>query len=178
MMNVDFLDVAIHGSEHVLLDRGLQCARTVEIKVDVDENHAAISAWIDDSRLDNVAAPLSLDVRTAEIDEQRYDGVFSANTAHIMSFETVADMIALVSRALCAGGVFCLYGPFRIDGEFSTDSNEQFHASLRAGDPQMGIRELADVDALAEKGGLHRESLYAMPANNLAVTWRKGRDAA
>ena len=145
---------------------------------DVDENHAAISAWIDDSRLDNVAAPMSLDVRTAEIDEQRYDGVFSANTAHIMSFETVADMIALVSRALCAGGVFCLYGPFRIDGEFSTDSNEQFHASLRAGDPQMGIRELADVDALAEKGGLHRESLYAMPANNLAVTWRKGRDAA
>jgi hypothetical protein len=145
---------------------------------DIDDNHSAINAWIGDSSLDNVAAPLSLDVRTDDVDEQGYDGVFSANTAHIMSFETVADMIALVSRALRPGGVFCLYGPFRIDGEFSTDSNEQFHASLQAGDPQMGIRELADVDALADKGGLRRECLYAMPANNLAVIWRKGRDAA
>ena len=145
---------------------------------DIDDNHSAINAWIGDSSLDNVAAPLSLDVRTDDVDEQGYDGVFSANTAHIMSFETVADMIALVSRALRPGGVFCLYGPFRIDGEFSTDSNEQFHASLRAGDPQMGIRDLADVDELAEEGGLQRESLYALPANNLAVTWRKGRDAA
>jgi cyclopropane fatty-acyl-phospholipid synthase-like methyltransferase len=145
---------------------------------DIDDNHSAINAWIGDSSLENVSAPLSLDVRTADVEEQGYDGVFSANTAHIMSFETVADMIALVSRTLRPGGVFCLYGPFRIDGRFSTASNERFDASLRAADPQMGVRELGDVDALADQGGLHRECLYAMPANNLAVIWRKGRDAA
>lgn len=141
---------------------------------DIEENHAAINAWVDDAGIANVAAPLSLDVRTAEIDKATYDGVFSANTAHIMSFDTVVDMIAKVSAALRPNGVFCLYGPFRINGRFSTASNEQFHASLQASHPDMGIRDLTDVEAVAVRQGLQRESLYAMPANNLAVVWRKG----
>lgn len=145
---------------------------------DLRDNHAAINAWIDDSGLANVASPLSLDVRTAEIDDATYDGVFSANTAHIMSFGTVVVMIAKVARALSPNGVFCLYGPFRTHGRFSTASNEQFHASLQVGNPEMGIRDLADVEAVAVEQGLRRDSLYAMPANNLAVVWRKSRRAA
>jgi cyclopropane fatty-acyl-phospholipid synthase-like methyltransferase len=141
---------------------------------DVDDNHAAINAWIDDSGISNVASPLCFDVRTDEIGDVAYDGVFSANTAHIMSFDAVEQMIAKVSRALRANGVFCLYGPFRIGGKFSTASNERFHASLQAGNPEMGIRDLDDMEALLNRQGLQRAGLHAMPANNLALTWRKG----
>lgn len=140
---------------------------------DLEENHAAINAWLADSGTSNVRPPLSLDVRDANIAGTDYDAVFSANTAHIMSFDAVVDMFALVGRVLRPDGIFGLYGPFLIDGRFTTPSNEQFDADLRARDPAMGIRDLADLDSLGAGQGLRREALFAMPANNFVATWRK-----
>lgn len=140
---------------------------------DLDENHAGIRSWIAASGASNVLPPRSIDVREARIEAERYDAVYSANTAHIMSFEAVGAMFELVGRALRHAGMFCLYGPFLLDGEFTTQSNADFDQSLRARDPLMGIRDLAAVDALAAAQGLRRERLYAMPANNLLAVWRK-----
>lgn len=140
---------------------------------DLDDNHAGILAWIADAGLDNVIAPLSLDVRTAELDAGTYDGVFSANTAHIMSREAVSRMFALVGKVLQPGGRFCLYGPFSVNGRFNSSSNAAFDAGLRARDPLMGIRDLCDLDRLATGHGLQRERLYAMPSNNHIAVWAK-----
>jgi len=139
---------------------------------DRDENHAAICEWLRDAGLNNVREPLSFDVLTARVEANSYDAVFSANTAHIMSYPAVEQMFALVATALRDDGVFCLYGPFREGGEFNTDSNAQFHRSLLATNPEMGIRHLEDLDQLAEKGGMQRVRRYSMPANNLLVVWQ------
>ena len=140
---------------------------------DRDENHPAIDAWVCDADLGNVMAPLSLDVQHAEIDSLAYDGVYSANTAHIMSYAAVVDMFSKVGEALCPDGVFCLYGPFLLQGEFTSPSNAQFDAGLRARDPAMGIRDLDALDKLATSSGLQRSSIYALPANNMLAVWRK-----
>lgn len=140
---------------------------------DLDENHEGIRAWLDAANLPNVRRPLSLDVMSADGKAHSYDGVYSSNTAHIMSYPAVVRMFVLVSRVLQDDGVFCLYGPFRQNGRFNTQSNASFHDSLVARDPAMGIRELEDLDALATDGGLHRSRLYAMPANNLLAVWRR-----
>lgn len=140
---------------------------------DVEENHAGIRAWLRDAALQNVRDPLVLDVCTASASEGEYDGVFSANTAHIMSFAAVEKMFALVGSSLSGDGVFVLYGPFRQEGEFNTLSNARFHESLRQNDAGMGIRHLEDLDRLAVAGGMRRSRLYAMPANNHIVAWRK-----
>lgn len=140
---------------------------------DVPDNHAGIVAWMRESGLDNVREPLSLDVRDAVLPGQRYDAVFSANTAHIMSENAVERMFAIAADVLVDCGVFALYGPFRIAGHFNTESNERFDASLRQQDPAMGIRDLDDLDCLAEHGGLSRQRLYAMPSNNYLVIWSK-----
>lgn len=140
---------------------------------DLDENHAGINAWLDESGLSNVHAPLSLDVLTADITPASHDGVYSSNTAHIMSFEAVVKMFALVGKALRPEGVFCLYGPFRIGGEFNTQSNASFDANLRSRDSAMGIRDLEALDGLASEQDLQRIGLYAVPANNLVVVWQK-----
>lgn len=140
---------------------------------DLDENHDGIHAWLDAAKLPNVHRPLSLDVMSASGKAHSYDGVYSSNTAHIMSYPAVVNMFGLVSRVLQDDGVFCLYGPFRQNGRFNTQSNANFHDSLVAGDPAMGIRDLEDLDALARDGGLIRSSLYAMPANNLLAVWRR-----
>ena len=139
---------------------------------DVPENHPGILAWLAHAKLSNALPPLTLDVLVDDIDT-RYDAVFSANTAHIMNIEAVAAMFELVGRALEAGGGFCLYGPFRQHGRFSTASNEQFHRSLVAAGKGMGIRDLEKLEAIASDSALERRRLYAMPANNLIVVWRK-----
>lgn len=140
---------------------------------DVDANHPGIQAWLDDANLKNVQAPLSLDVMSADVTPRTYAAVFSANTAHIMSWPAVERMFLLVTTVLDRNGVFCLYGPFRENGEFSTLSNANFHRSLEMQNPLMGIRHLEELDELASKGNMRRLRRYAMPANNLLVVWQK-----
>lgn len=140
---------------------------------DVSENHPGINAWIDDANLKNVRTPLELDVRQPPDIEAKFDGVFSANTAHIMGIDAVECMFRVVAECLHDGGRFCLYGPFNLDGEFTSDSNRQFDANLKAQDPHMGIRDLETLDGFAETNGLRRTNLYAMPANNMIAVWDK-----
>ena len=138
---------------------------------DVAGNHEVINVWVDDASLDNIRRPLALDVLDAEVPDQSYDAVFSANTAHIMSMEAVARMFRIVAEVLEDHGVFMLYGPFRQAGRFNTPSNEQFDLSLRQQDAAMGVRDLEDLDELAAHGNLRRSRLYAMPANNHLVVY-------
>lgn len=140
---------------------------------DLDENHSGIQAWVEHSALENLLMPLSLDVMTGDVRAESFDGVYSSNTAHIMSFVGVTRMFALVGKALVDDGVFCLYGPFRQGGKFNTASNAAFDESLRARHPNMGIRELESLDDLGRDNGLVRVRLYAMPANNHLAVWRK-----
>ena len=139
---------------------------------DLAENHDDINAWIADSGLTNISPPLSLNVTTAKLADVGYDGIFSSNTAHIMSYAAVQSMFSLVGSVLSAGGTFCLYGPMRQDGEFNTASNAEFDKSLRARNTESGIRDLVDLDALGLQHGLVRSNLYAMPANNNIAVWR------
>ena len=142
---------------------------------DLEENHRGIQAWIDVARLDNVRSPLALDVSRARLN-RTFDAVFSANTAHIMAIEAVLQMLELVGKILRPGGVFCLYGPFRLNRAFTSESNARFDQSLRSRDATMGIRDLEVLETAAIAIGLQGAGLYAMPSNNLVVVWRKARN--
>ena len=141
------------------------------------ENHEGIDAWITDAALKNISRPLRLDVEDVDNVAATYDAVFSANTSHIMSFAAVKCMFTLVGNCLGHGGRFCLYGPFNVDGEFTSDSNRKFDQSLRSRDPLMGIRDLESLHKLAESNGLIHEKSYAMPANNMLIVWREVGEA-
>jgi len=144
---------------------------------DLAENHAAIAAWTEAAALDNVLAPIELDVRSALMNSSCFDAVFSANTAHIMAIDAVAAMFALVGDILRPGGIFCLYGAIRRDGVFNTQSNADFDLSLKARDPAMGIRDIELLDDFAANSGLVRLRLYAMPSNNHIAVWRRREEA-
>ncbi len=140
---------------------------------DLDENHAGVNAWIDAEQLENIGRPLSVDVRQAEVEADGYDAVYSSNTAHIMGIDAVERMFSLVGVALRDQGVFCLYGPFRCDGRFNTESNAEFDTDLRGRDPVMGIRDLEKLDEFAVANGMQRQQLYAVPSNNYVAVWGK-----
>lgn len=140
---------------------------------DLDQSHDGIRAWIEEAGLDNVLPPFNFDVLSAKATGAAYDAVFSANTAHIMSYTAVQRMFELAGVMLRGGGVFCLYGPFSRGGRFSTGSNEAFDASLRARNSTMGIRDLDDLELLAGRNGMELARTYAMPSNNLLVVWAR-----
>lgn len=87
-------------------------------------------------------------------------------------------MIRGAAASLSAGGVFALYGPFRRDGQHTSDSNEAFDRSLRERNPHMGIRDLEAMDQVATAAGLVRGEVQAMPANNFMVMWHHPVDRA
>ena len=140
---------------------------------DVVESHAGIRAWLGDTAVVNAPPPFALDVCKDTWPTARYDAVFSANTAHIMSWPEVECFFAGVGQALDTGGVFCLYGPFNYNGLYTSESNARFDQWLRQRDPLSGVRDFEALQALAEKAGLLLKEGYEMPANNRTLVWCK-----
>ena len=140
---------------------------------DRKQNLAGIEQWVEEQDSKNIERPLLLDVMEQPLLKSTFDGVYSANTAHIMSVGAVKKMISLVAAILPTFGKFALYGPFTAGGQFDSESNAAFDASLRQQDPAMGIRSLEFLDELAAEAGLQRVSTYAMPANNQLLIWQK-----
>jgi cyclopropane fatty-acyl-phospholipid synthase-like methyltransferase len=140
---------------------------------DLAENHAGIRAWLDEAALPNTTGPVSLDVLDRPWSAPEADAVFSANTTHIMHWDSVVALFGGVGELLRTRGLFCLYGPFNYGGEYTSESNAQFDEWLHERDPLSGIRDFDDLDRLAVQAGLRLEEDYAMPANNRILSWRK-----
>jgi SAM-dependent methyltransferase len=141
---------------------------------DLPESLPGVRLWLEDAGLPNVEPPLALDVRDPVWPVGPVDGVFSANTAHIMNWASVAAMFTGVGRVLREGGVFVLYGPFHYGGQATSPSNARFDAQLRARDPAMGVRHFEDLDALARQAGMRLLRDEPMPVNNRTLVWAKG----
>jgi cyclopropane fatty-acyl-phospholipid synthase-like methyltransferase len=139
---------------------------------DQAERLPGIRQWLDEAALDNTPPPIALDVN-AVWPRQRFDAVFSANTLHIMSWGDVEKMFSGLRRVLAAHAIVVVYGPFNYSGQFTSDSNAAFDASLRLKSVHMGIRDFEAVDTLAREVGLTLVEDRAMPANNRTLIWRR-----
>jgi cyclopropane fatty-acyl-phospholipid synthase-like methyltransferase len=143
---------------------------------DVAENLPGIRLWLEDAGLPNTPPPLALDVH-GTWPACSPDAVFSANTLHIMGWEEVEAFFAGIDRVLGDDGTLVVYGPFNYGGDYTSASNREFDAWLRARDPRSGIRDFEAVDALAQRIGLQRVEDAAMPANNRCLVWRRHASA-
>jgi len=120
----------------------------------------------------NILEAIELDV-TKEWPGQDYNVVYSSNTAHIMSWESVCAMFAGVGNCLLPGSVFCLYGPFNEGGQFTSASNQEFDCGLRARDSAQGIRDLEALESLALGQQMKLQQQIRLPANNCLLVFRK-----
>jgi hypothetical protein len=59
------------------------------------------------------------------------------------------------------------------DGQHTAPSNAEFDASLREANPDWGVRDVADLSALARRAGLALEDIVPMPANNLVLAFAR-----
>lgn len=134
---------------------------------------AGLMARTQAAGLSNLKNAQCLDVSDTPWPVTRVDYVYSANTLHIMDWLSVQAFFQGVGKVLAEGGDLCVYGPFNINNDYTSESNRRFDQWLKARDPRSGIRDMAALDDLARQAGLQREGQFQMPANNLILQWRK-----
>ena len=125
---------------------------------------------------DRVEAPLLLDVTDRPWPANALEGVAAIaaiNLIHIAPWAVTEALMAEAGAALPPDGLLYLYGPYRVGGRHTADSNAAFDDSLRRQDPAWGVRDLEAVVAQAGAHGLSLAETVVMPANNLSVILRK-----
>jgi SAM-dependent methyltransferase len=143
------------------------------------EFRKSVAKWIAAERLANIQAPADLDVGSVPWPVSRADAVLSINMIHVAPWPATPALLDGASAILSGGGVLFLYGPYRRLGAHTAPSNAAFDASLRAQDPEWGLRDLEAVVELAGAAGFELAEVVEMPANNFSVVFRKrGSDAA
>ncbi len=142
---------------------------------DIPSNVALLNLRITAAELGNLPQALSLDVNHRPWSVESFDSVFSANSLHIMSADSVENFFAEVGNHCIAGGKLMIYGPFKYGGEFTTASNANFDVWLKERDPVSGIRDFEWVNKLAIAAGFEFSEDNAMPANNQLLVWNKSR---
>ena len=144
---------------------------------------ASITAWAEHNSSYNLYPPLELDVREPvwPVENRAFDwlnrepiaAIVNINMIHISPWSACLGLMAGAGRILPAGGILYLYGPFKQGGEHTAASNAAFDKSLRAQNPEWGVRNLDDVVAVASGQNLTLKQICQMPANNLSVVFER-----
>lgn len=134
-------------------------------------NLASIRAWAQSA---NQRAPVVLDAARSgwATDWPARDAVLVVNLLHLIPAAAVDILLAEACTALGPGGVLLIYGPFLRSGQATSQGDAAFDASLRAQDRAIGYKDVADVVARLQAGGL-AVAVHDMPANNLMLVARK-----
>jgi len=137
------------------------------------QSRRSIAAHAAQAGLANLLPPLALDASAPVWPAIRADAVVSINMIHIAPWRAAQGLMAGAARVLPPGGPLYLYGPFRERGRHTAPSNAAFDESLKARDPEWGVRDLDEVTALGGEHGFSQQRTVAMPANNLSVIFRR-----
>src|SRR5271168_1445288 len=77
---------------------------------------ASIAAFRAEAGVPNLLAPVRLDVTAQAWPVKRLNAVVCNNMTHISPWAASEGLMAGAARALRAGGILFLYGPYKIDG--------------------------------------------------------------
>lgn len=145
-------------------------------EMDLDR-HESIQAWTAADHLSNVRPPLAINLIEGAWPLSTADAIVCINVIHISPWEATLGLMAGAGRLLATGSVLVTYGPYLRGGAHTSASNEAFDASLRARNPRWGVRDIGELEQVANHAGLALEETIAMPANNFSLVWRKSASA-
>jgi hypothetical protein len=132
----------------------------------------SIAAWKAELDLPNLRPPLAIDAAADQWPIDRADAILCINMVHISPWAATQGLFAGAARLLDAGAPLILYGAYRRNEVATAPSNETFDASLRARNPEWGLRSVEEVSTEAGRRGFGFERLFEMPANNLTLVYR------
>lgn len=137
---------------------------------------ASIESYRREARLSNVREPLLLEVRQRTWGHGLLDAVLAINLVHVTSWSVCEGLFDGARRHLKPEGVLFLYGPFKQNGGFTSDTTAALDAALREKNPDWGVRDIETVTALGKVRGLLVEQVVDMPFDHLGVVFRRQSD--
>lgn len=135
---------------------------------------ASIDAYAAEAGLTNLLPAVIFDAARGKPPLASADALVCINMVHISPWEATVGLFRTAVRLLDEGAPLVLYGPFLEDDVETVASNLEFDRSLKARNPEWGLRQLADIDRLADQSGFSRTRRMEMPANNLVLVYRNG----
>ncbi len=119
---------------------------------------------------ENLRNPVYLDLNNPDWPVNSTDHIYTANVLHIMPESLISPLFSGAARIMSASShpnnLLCIYGPFKYQGKFTTESNERFDGWLKNRNPLSGIRDIEQLQALGEENGFILQNDFNMPANN------------
>ena len=148
---------------------------------DIYDSHLkSIAAWRTFSGATNLRPPQRIDLSDPDWSWRGETGrnapltaMLCVNVLHISPWDVSKNLFAGAGRFLREHGRLFVYGPFRRDGAHTSPSNAAFDASLRAENPEWGVRDVSDLNGLAKSAGLTAAEISPMPANNLVLAFAR-----
>lgn len=152
-----------------------RCPNLVWQPTDQYQHLEGIQAQLNNRPLSNIAPVVELQVEHQPwfTPRKTFDLIYSANTLHIMNHGQVREFFKGLPDVSHAQSELVIYGPFKINGKFTSRSNAEFDRSLQAQGVGSGIRELEEICQFASDAGFELVTNQAMPANNQCLIWRR-----
>lgn len=128
---------------------------------------------------DNIADPIHLDLTDPTTwfnpgMPGSFSAIFCINIFQVAPISIADGMMECASHLLGDNGILLIYGPFQVEGRFTTGSNKEFHDTLSsAGVSEWGLKDVADLKKAAETHGLELKEQIDMPANNFSLIFGK-----
>ena len=102
--------------------------------------------------------------------DQLYDAIFVVNLFQVAPV-SICDGIAQVGeRVLTKDGFIAIYGPFKVDGAYTTESNAAFDQEILAPKvAEWGLKDVRDLERAANAHSIALKKVVDMPANNFIL---------
>jgi len=164
------LEVASGTGEHCAHFAAALPALTWQPTEPSAEGRASCDAWC--AGLPNVRPALALDAAAADWPVTAADAVLAINMVQVAPWAATLGLLRGAARVLPAGAPLVLYGPWLREGVETSPGNLEFDATLRARNPDWGLRRLDDL-AAAARGDFDAPEVIEMPANNVTIVLRR-----
>ena len=132
---------------------------------------ASIQAWVNHYPSDNLLEPIALDVHQPKWPIA--DGIVAINMIHISPWSATLALFRGAQETLASGSKLFLYGPFKVSGEFTSESNQGFDLNLKKMNPEYGVRDLEKIQEVAAEAEFNFVERVNMPANNFSLVFSR-----
>lgn len=136
----------------------------------------SIKAYAEETPTKNVKDPIRINITddwaTWNVPND-FDYVININMIHVTPFSCTLALFKNVCGVLKIKGLLITYGPYANNGVLEPKSNKDFDRSIRARDPECGVRDIQDLVRVAEPHGMKIVKIHDMPANNKCLVWKK-----
>lgn len=126
----------------------------------------------------NVADPVNIDLTKPESwpdpNAKLYDVIYVINLFQVAPVAIIDGIAQVAKRVLKPEGFLAIYGPFKVDGKYTTESNEAFDTEILAANvPEWGLKDVRDLEKAANIHGIKLKKRLDLPANNFILVFGK-----